>query len=79
MDPKCLSRSIIVIPIIFIAVMLAGCNGDGESIFGEPESNSWSQRLFSWDSEAKAVQSGKLAPGAYAVDPLFQGIADGSD
>jgi hypothetical protein len=72
MDPKCLSRSIIVIPIIFIAVMLAGCSGDGESIFGEPESNSWSQRLFSWDSEASVVQSGKLAPGAYAVDPLFQ-------
>ena len=72
MDPKCLSRSIIVIPIIIIAVILGGCSGDGEDIFGERGSNSWSYRLFSWDSESEAGKGGKLAPGTYAVDPLFR-------
>jgi hypothetical protein len=71
MDPKCLSRSIIVIPIIILAIMLAGCNGDGDDIFGDRGANSWSYRLFSWDSKVEAGQAGKLLPGTYPVDPLF--------
>jgi len=50
---------------------LGGCSGDGEGIFGERGSNSWSYRLFSWDSESDVGQVRKLAPVTYAVDPLF--------
>ena len=73
MVPKCISRSIIVLPIIILATGMAACSGDGGNLSSEQGSNDWTQRLFSWDSGSgsNAVQSGSMSPGTYAVDPIF--------
>ena len=71
MVPKCLSRSILVLPIFILAINLAACGGESGYPSSDQSSESWTQRLFSWDSRTKPAKAGNLTPGTYAVDPIF--------
>lgn len=71
MVPKCLSRSLIVLPIIILAIGVTACSGDSDNPFTEQDPNSWTYRLFSWESGTTPVLAESMPKGTYAVDPIF--------
>lgn len=68
MSPKCMSRRISLTLIVFLVFFLGGCS---YSEFTDSEMESFSHRLFSWESKSNTIDTGSLKPGTYPVDITF--------
>ena len=71
MDPKCLWRSIILILIVLPAIFLSGCSGEMRAMFDDAELNSWTNKLFTRNSDSKLSSSTNQINRADQIDPLF--------
>lgn len=68
MGPKCLLRSIILIPIILLGIILSGCSGEFDSIVKDQEINNWTHKLL---NSSKPSKTSNRNVGNNRIDPIF--------
>ena len=71
MGPKCLWRSIILILIVLPAIFLSGCSEEMSAMFDDAELNSWTNKLFTRNSDSRLSPSTNQKDRADQIDPLF--------